>query len=142
MKKIAILIITIFLVIAIILGYNIYYKKVIISEVSKNNKTYESFLNQPVLGTDIISVINKAIDSNEKNLVKKDENNNYIDNGKDSIKIDIKFKELDQVINMERIYKIGMKQFWNNYGTFNFKCTKIEHHEKTNHIKYMYFEQV
>lgn len=142
MKKIVILIITLFLVIATILGYNVHQKKVANIESSQNNRSYESFYNQPVLGTDIISVINKAIDSNEKNLVEKDEEGNYIDNEKNSVKIDIKFKELEQVISMERIDKIGMKQFRNNYGTFNFKCTKIEYHEKTNNVKYMYFEEI
>ena len=142
MKKTLILIITIFLAIAMVLGYNIYYRNIAIAEASKNNKTYESFYNQPVLGTDIISVINKAIDSNEKNLVEKDEEGNYIDNEENSIKIDIKFKELDQIISMERIEKIGMQQFWKNFGSFNFQCTKIEYHEKTNNVKYMYFEQI
>ena len=47
-----------------VLGYNIYCKKVANLEASQNNKSYESFYDQPVLGTDVISVINKAIDSN------------------------------------------------------------------------------
>lgn len=142
MKKIVILMFIIFLTVAMVIGYNIYYKNVSKKMAAEANKTYESFYNQEVLGTDVISIINKATDSNKKNLVEEDEEGNYIDNGENSIKIDINFKELEQTITMERINKVGMQQFWLNFGTFKFKCTKIEYHKKTNNIKYMYFEQI
>lgn len=109
---------------------------------SVDNKTYESYENKEVLGTDIISIINKATDSNKKNDIKIGEDGNYIDNGKNSIRIEIKFLELDKVITMERINNVGIEKFWSNYGALSFKCTKIEYHEKTHRVKYMYFEEV
>ncbi len=142
MKKNVILILTIFLVIIVVIGYGIYNRRASISKSSIENKAYESFYNQQVLGTDVISIINKAVDSNEKNSVGKDEKGNYIENNENSIKIDIKFKELDQIITMERINEVGMQQFWQNYGALNFKCTKIEYHKKTNNVRYLYFEQI
>ena len=142
MKKIVILISTIFLTIALIIGYRIYYKKVAIEQAVKENKSYESFYNKEILGTDVISIINKAIDSNEKNQVEKDEKGNYIDNFENSIEIKLKFKELDQIITMERINEVGMQQFWLNFGALSFKCTDIEYHTKTNNVKSMYFEQI
>lgn len=142
MKKNVILILTIFLVIIVVIGYGIYNRRTSISKSSIENKAYESFYNQQVLGTDVISIINKAVDSNEKNSVGKDEKGNYIENNENSIKIDIKFKELDQIITMERINEVGMQQFWQNYGALNFKCTKIEYHKKTNNVRYLYFEQI
>lgn len=142
MKKNVILILTIFLVIIVVIGYGIYNRRTSISKSSIENKAYESFYNQQVLGTDVISIINKAVDSNEKNSVGKDEKGNYIENDENSIKIDIKFKELDQIITMERINEVGMQQFWQNYGALNFKCTKIEYHKKTNNVRYLYFEQI
>ncbi len=142
MKKNVILILTIFLVIIVVIGYGIYNRRTSISKSSIENKAYESFYNQQVLGTDVISIINKAVDSNEKNSVEKDEKGNYIENDENSIKIDIKFKELDQIITMERINEVGMQQFWQNYGALNFKCTKIEYHKKTNNVRYLYFEQI
>lgn len=142
MKKNVILILTIFLVIIVVIGYGIYNRRASISKSSIENKAYESFYNQQVLGTDVISIINKAVDSNEKNTVEKDEKGNYIENDENSIKIDIKFKELDQIITMERINEVGMQQFWQNYGALNFKCTKIEYHKKTNNVRYLYFEQI
>ena len=142
MKKIVILISTIFLTIALIIGYRVYYKKVAIEQAVKENKSYESFYNKEILGTDVISIINKAIDSNEKNQVEKDEKGNYIDNFENSIEIKLKFKELDQIITMERINEVGMQQFWLNYGALSFKCTNIEYHTKTSNVKNMYFEQI
>ena len=114
MKKIILFILTISLVITSILLYNIYQKNENIAKSGIDNKAYESFYNKEVLGTEIISIINKATDCNEKNVVKKDKEGNYIENDENSIKIEIKFKELDQVITMERINRIGIQQFWQN----------------------------
>lgn len=142
MKKILICILSIFLIIICIVGYSVYSKNENTAQIGVDNKTYESYYNKEVLGTDIISIINKATDSNKKNDIKIGEDGNYIDNGKNSIRIEIKFLELDKVITMERINNVGIEKFWSNYGALSFKCTKIEYHEKTHRVKYMYFEEV
>ena len=142
MKKIIICILSIFLIIICIVVYGVYQKNENTAQIGVDNKTYESYENKEVLGTDIISIINKATDSNKKNDIKIGEDGNYIDNGKNSIRIEIKFLELDKVITMERINNVGIEIFWSNYGALSFKCTKIEYHEKTHRVKYMYFEEV
>ena len=142
MKKIIICILSIFLIIICIVVYGVYKKNENTAQIGVDNKTYESYENKEVLGTDIISIINKATDSNKKNDIKIGEDGNYIDNGKNSIRIEIKFLELDKVITMERINNVGIEKFWSNYGALSFKCTKIEYHEKTHRVKYMYFEEV
>lgn len=142
MKKIIICILSIFLIIICIVVYGVYQKNANTAQIGVDNKTYESYENKEVLGTDIISIINKATDSNKKNDIKIGEDGNYIDNGKNSIRIEIKFLELDKVITMERINNVGIEKFWSNYGALSFKCTKIEYHEKTHRVKYMYFEEV
>lgn len=142
MKKIIICILSVFLVVICIVSYSVYQKNENTAQIGVDNKTYESYYNKEVLGTDIISIINKAIDSNEKNDIKIGEDGNYIDNGKNSIRIEIKFLELDKVITMERINNVGIEKFWSNYGALSFKCTKIEYHEKTHRVKYMYFEEI
>ena len=142
MKKIIICILSIFLIVICIVVYGVYQKNENTAQIGVDNKTYESYENKEVLGTDIISIINKATDSNEKNDIKISEDGNYIDNGKNSIRIEIKFLELDKVITMERINNVGIEKFWSNYGALSFKCTKIEYHEKTHRVKYMYFEEV
>ena len=142
MIKILICILSIFLIIICIVVYGVYQKNENTAQIGVDNKTYESYENKEVLGTDIISIINKATDSNKKNDIKIGEDGNYIDNGKNSIRIEIKFLELDKVITMERINNVGIEKFWSNYGALSFKCTKIEYHEKTHRVKYMYFEEV
>ena len=142
MKKIIICILSIFLIIICIVVYGVYQKNENTAQIGVDNKTYESYENKEVLGTDIISIINKATHSNKKNDIKIGEDGNYIDNGKNSIRIEIKFLELDKVITMERINNVGIEKFWSNYGALSFKCTKIEYHEKTHRVKYMYFEEV
>ncbi len=142
MKKIIICILSIFLIIICIVVYGVYQKNENTAQIGVDNKTYESYENKEVLGTDIISIINKATDSNKKNDIKIGEDGNYIDNGKNSIRIEIKFLEQDKVITMERINNVGIEKFWSNYGALSFKCTKIEYHEKTHRVKYMYFEEV
>ena len=129
MKKIIICILSIFVIIICIVVYGVYQKNENTAQIGVDNKTYESYENKEVLGTDIISIINKATDSNKKNDIKIGEDGNYIDNGKNSIRIEIKFLELDKVITMERINNVGIEKFWSNYGALSFKCTKIEYHD-------------
>lgn len=142
MKKNIAFLLMAFIIVITITTLTLHNQKISKLKVEKNNRAYDSFYNQDVLGTDFISLINKAIDNNEKNLVDKDENGNYIDNEKDSIKIEVKFQELDKVISMEAINKQGIYQFVQNFGAISFKCTKIEYHQSTKNVKYMYFEQI
>ena len=142
MKKYVLIIITIVLVIVAIIAYKVYEYRVTQNDVVSNNKVYNGYYEKEVLGTDVATLINKAMDSNKNNSVEKDEKGYYINNEKNSINIDIKFKDLDEPISMERIDKLDSVKFVQNFGGFSFKCTKIEYHEKTGNVKYMYFEQL
>lgn len=142
MKKYVLIIITIVLVIVAIIAYKVYEYRVTQNDVASNNKVYNGYYEKEVLGTDVATLINKAMDSNKNNSVEKDEKGYYINNEKNSINIDIKFKDLDEPISMERIDKLDSVKFVQNFGGFSFKCTKIEYHEKTGNVKYMYFEQL
>jgi len=143
MKKIVIIIITIVLVLTVIIGFNIYSYQQRLKTIAKNNKTYESFYNVEVLGTDVASLINKIIDSNTKNNIKKDKNGKYVeDNNEKLILLNIKFLELDEVISIEAIEKQGVDQFIKNFGAITFKCTQIQYYPNTKGIKFMYFEEV
>lgn len=142
MKKfLAILLVIMLVVVAIIVyKYNSYKSNLLATK--KLNEEYETFTNNDILGTSLITIINKAIDSNEKNNIKKDNNKFYIENDNTSIKIEVKFTESELVFPMERIGNIGSEQFIKNYGVMSFKCTKKEYHEKSKNIKYMLFEQI
>lgn len=140
-RNVIILLVAIFIVLAIF-TYNFYSYRAQKLEITQINRVYESFLDKQVLGTDVMSVINKAVSSNEKNQVQKNEKGKYIDNGTNSIQIEVKFQELDKVVSMEAISGQGYNEFVYNFGAASFKCTKIEYHTGTGSIRYMYFEQI
>ena len=142
MKKwIAILLIFVVIILTVVLyKYNTYKNEAL--NIQKLNAEYEEFSQGEILGTSLITLINKTMNSNKKNNVELDNNNLYIENETNSIKIDIKFKESDDIFPMEKIEKLGSEQFIKNYATAYFKCSKTEYHNKTNIIKYMLFEQI
>ncbi len=110
---------------------------------NEQNKTYENFTKQEILGTTLISLMNKAIDDNEKNGVEKIENTIYYeDNQTNSIFLEVKFSEREDSVRMEDIASQGTEAFIRFYATTAFKCTSIEYHEKTNLVKSLSFTQV
>ena len=142
MKKILAILLVLVLVIVVVIVYKYNSYKNELSRIQKLNKEYEIFTEGEILGTSLITLINKAIDSNNKNNIGLDDDNLYIDNGTTSIKIEVKFTESDETYPMERIGKLGSEQFMKNYATMSFKCINKQYHEKTNNIKYMLFEQI
>ena len=108
----------------------------------KDNLEYENYTVNNILGSSLITLINKVIDSNNQNDVQKDEKGLYISNDTNSIIIEVKFKERDEVFRMEAISKIGSEAFIKNYNTMSFKCIIKQYHKNTKSISYLYFEQV
>ena len=140
MKKIAIFfIITILIVCAIFAMYISYKANYNMSK--KSNLAFEKYLNEEVYGTDLATVINRAIDRNEKNEVTKNNKGIYQNNDENSINIEIKMLDDDSVYKMEKFYNVGIQNFINYYGNIKFKCTDIEYHSATNQVKYLLFEQ-
>ncbi len=106
------------------------------------NMPYETYLNREIFGSDLASVINRAINDNNKNNVKKDEKGIYIANNTNSMKIQVKITDNETTYDMETFYNSGMDNFIKYYNQIKFKCTNVEYHEATNKIKYMLFEQI
>ena len=142
MKKLILLIfipILIMLISAIGLAMNL---KTTTEAVHKGNKEYVYYLGKEIYGTDVTSLMNKAINENEKNGVEKDEKGYYIDNNKDSIKIELKMITVEKTYTMEEINNHDMNQFLKNFNLIKFKCTSIEYHRKTGKVSKMIFEQL
>ena len=74
MKRISIFFL---IVIIIVVGISYLYLnyKTIFNNAQKENKQFESYYGQEIYGSDIATIINKAVDNNEKNEVEKC--NNY-----------------------------------------------------------------
>lgn len=142
MKKIAIFFLVLVMIVAGI-SYMYLNYKVSYNQAKKENMKFESYYEQEIYGTDLATVINKAVDSNENNEIEKDNKGKYINNDNNSINIDIKMLDDDGTLyNMEKIYNGGTSTFVQYYSQIKFKCTKIEYHQTTNKVKYMLFEQI
>ena len=134
MKQKLIVIISIFLIIIFGITYYIYNQNLINEKAFKNNKELESYTKNEITGTELVTLINKAIDINETKAVKKDNNLKYIEDSTNSIKMDIKFLEKDDIVQMESIYNLGIEEFVKYYSKRKFKCTDIKYHNKTKNI--------
>ena len=63
----------------VVVAYYVYNYRVNMVETQKINKEYQSYSNVQMLGTELISIINKTTDINNNHNIPKDENNYYLD---------------------------------------------------------------
>ena len=140
MKKIAIFFIITILIVCTISAMYITYKANY-NTSRKANLSFERYLNEEVYGSELATVINRAIDKNEKNEVEKNNKGIYQNNDKNSINIEIKMLDDDTIYKMEKFYNSGIQNFINYYGKIKFKCVDIKYHNSTNQVQYMLFEQ-
>ena len=139
-------ILMIFTAILIILCF-IYYKYIELKnksiEIKQFNAEYEIYLNKEIKGNDLTSVINKAVNNNEKNKINKDTNGFYIPNDENSISVEIKITDLekDEIIKMEQFYQNNMLKFLNYYDNIKFECTDIKYNTQKK-VNYLLFEQI
>lgn len=141
MKRIIILLTISIIAISTVIyvSYQYKFKK---SEMLLNNSKYDTLLNKEISATELASLMNSTINKNYANNISKDSNEIYIDNNKDSINIEIKFKQSNEKIQEEKIVKNDISKFIQYYSDVNFKCTKIEYHDETKYVKYLLFEEV
>lgn len=142
MKKNIIIISLFFLIIIVIISCSIINKQIINSNANSNNKEFEKYTEVTITGTELITVINKAIDKNEKLNINKNSNGKYINNSKNSINIEVKFLEKDELVDMESINKLGIESFIKYYSTKKFKCEEIKYHNNSKNICYLKFEEI
>ncbi len=135
MKKSFILILTCLIVVFVILLSNYYKYRDKQNEIKEFNLQYEEYLDKEIYGTEIATVINKAVDSNETNLVEKNDIN-YI-----NIEIKIIDLEEDMIYDMETLYNGGIVQFVEFYNSILFKCIHIDYNSE-GRVKYLLFEQI
>lgn len=141
MKKTLLIICIVFLVIMLVLFWNLKQVQAVNREVQKFNSQYEFYNREGICGIDITTVINKAYDNNEKFGVKKDENGYYIPDNENSINIYVKLKNTGRTYKMENIKQTNLESFVTFFGEVEFKCDKIEYH-KNGKISVMTFESL
>ncbi len=148
MKKNLIILISALLIICVFVVYFVINYRNMQMETQINNKEYIEYEDKTIVGTTLVSLINKTVDNNEKNNIEKDDQNVYIENDENSVKIYIYFLDLKKdneyiktPYTMEQIYNNDTENFIRLYGTSNFHCTNIDYHEKTGNVKSLTFEQ-
>ena len=143
MKKtlITILVIVAIIVTLLLIKYIKYKEKV--TQIKEYNIQFEQYLDKELYGTEIATIINKAVDINEQNVIKKNQNGRYIQNNIDSINIEVKINDLEEekVYNMETLYNGGMQQFVQYYNNIKFKSSKVEYNSEKK-VCYILFEQI
>lgn len=144
MKKILIYSIIVILIIIVIIAFYISNNIRQMQEIQNLNKEYEIYENKEVYGTNVTTIINKAIDNNVKNEIPRDEKGFFIQNDTNSIKIELIMLNEGQAVTyqMETIQKAGITGFVKNFNLIKFKCAKIEYHNETKRISKIIFEQI
>lgn len=141
MKKIIYFLIFVFIIVIVMTSIYINYK-VTLKKIKEDNLQFEYYNQKEITGTDIATLINKAVDSNIKFNVGKDSKGKYIENNENSINIEIYIADNNKTYNMEILYNGGIDKFVKNYGNIKFKCTQIDYHEITKRVKKVYFRQI
>ena len=134
MKRTIIFIISIVLIICAILLSKYYSYKEKYNLIQEFNLKYEKYLDKEIEGIDIATIINQAVDDNEKNKYTKDN---------EEINVEIKITEFqdEKIFTMATLYSGGMSEFVKYYGQIPFKCVQTEY-GLNGKIKYMLFEQI
>ena len=138
MKKAIAAIMVIILIVVIVVAVNLKNEEKKKLEQEAYNLPFEEYNKDNLNGLDITTMINKAINHNEKNHVEKDEKGKYIDDGDSSIRVFVHIG--DNTYNMERINELGMESFIEYFGPLSFKCEEIKYHEETGKVSEITFQ--
>lgn len=141
MKKIIYFLIAVIVIVIVVAMAYINYKATW-NNIKEDNFTFEYYNQKEILGTEVATLINKAVDNNIRFNVSKNENGKYIENNENSINIQIYILDNETTYDMETIYSGGIDKFVQNFGSIKFKCTNLEYHDITKRVKKVYFEQV
>ena len=142
MKKMYIFLICFILVILVIVMAIFYKYRTESIEINNYNADYEELFEKEVYGNEVATIINKAVDNNEKNNIEKDEKGFYIGNDTNSVSVDIKLLDgQGQTYKMEIFYNGGIEEFVQYYGEILFKCTNIQYNSQKK-VRYLLFEQI
>lgn len=115
-------------------------------KILQENRQYEQYLENEIYGTEVVTLINKAMNSNETNHIEKDEKGMYLDNHQTSILINLVMITNEDTgetttYRMEAIAKVGVAEFIKNFNTAKFQCTQKRYHMETGKMAYIEIRQ-
>ena len=148
MKKIFFSIILVVVLILAIVLVGISDKNKKNNEISKFNAQFEKYNKETLYGTDILSIINKAIDNNEQYAIEKNQDGFYIENDTNSVKVEITLLTTDEdgktkevIHQMEELEKAGLDEFISIFNLTTFEFSKIEYNSQ-NRVSKIYVKQL
>ena len=103
MKKIFVFLIVILVIVSVI-GFKYISYKNEYNIIQKENAEFDEYKDKEVFGLTVGTIINKAVDKNTKNKIEKDDNGNFIQNDKNSIKVEV------HMIESDKEYELQMEQ--------------------------------
>lgn len=138
MKKIIILIIiAVIIVISVVFANYVEYMENE-TQIMNTNQEFTRYQDTTLQINTVITLMNKAIQENTENNISKDENNFFIENDTNSIKVFLEIKSRGSLIPMEDLIlgkKAGIEKVNYAFSDMLFKISKIEYHEKTGQVK-------
>ena len=142
MKKTIIVLICIF--IAIIISLYTYYQSTqsVLRGVKKFNYQFEQYFDKEIYGADVVTIMSKAIDNNNKYDIARNEDNKFIEDNKYCLKVMIKFKDVEQTFDMESIEKAGIEGFMQNFSKSTFKVIEHDYNEDSKRIGKIVIEEI
>lgn len=140
MKKSLIVINILLIIVIIVIAVKVKYFQAHQREIANFNSAYEEYNKEDLNGLDITTIINKAINNNEKYEISKDENGLYILDDEYSIEIYVTMIINNKTYRMERFNQDVINDFIRYFGEVGFKCTDVQYHEKSGRISSMTFE--
>ncbi len=142
MKKIIIIlsVIVICIVISITYAYTSY--KSDVNQIQKFNNQFSKYIDQEFYGNELATIINLAIDNNEKYKIQKNSSGQYIEDELYSVRVDVYMTDTQKTYSMELLNSGEISNFVSNYSNIKFKCTKVEYHKQNKRISYLGIEQI
>ncbi len=142
MKKTLLVILALFIIILATLAMLLINVRSNNKMLQQENAEYEHYLGKEIYGTELVTLINKAIDNNKKYEVAKDKDGFYIENDTNSVLISIQFQNSEEIYKMEKIFSLGTNQFIDLFNNCIFKSEDIKYHKQTGKIASIVFKQV
>ena len=97
-----------------------------LKDIKNFNDGFKEYIDKDIIGTELTTVLNKALENNNKNKIEKNSDGTYKTNNENSIEILVKLSKEGNFYPMDAFEKVGMKEFTSNFGRLTFKSTKVE----------------
>lgn len=142
MKKIITIlsVIVICIVISITYAYTSYKNDV--NQIQKFNNQFSKYIDQEFYGNELATIINLAIDNNEKYKIQKNSSGQYIEDELYSVRVDVYMTDTQKTYSMELLNSGEISNFVSNYSNIKFKCTNVEYHKQNKRVSYLGIEQI